>query len=675
MNSVKIFFVFISAFVFYPGFSQKKNQHALIIGIGNYPAAGGWKTISSDRDIECMSSLLKRQGFKDIRVVKDSFATIKGIEEAFQNLTDDILQNSGDIVVVDVSSHGEQIEDDNGDEADGLDECIVTYNAISFNTYNRHRRSMDIKDVWKDYLRDDEFGVMIDKLRSKLGKSGDVIVFMDNCHSGSGTRGDETVRGDQPPLVSDSFDANKYNNIDKTGVFLSAPVNQVNEKDLATYVVISAAKAEELDTETKGDDGIGMGSLTYAVCKVFHNLESGSTYRSVFSKIQGIMNSKVPGQHPVMEGNEVDRIFLGGDFVIQHPYCEIEEIRDSTILIKGGLFSGLSLKAGVAIYPAGTIDTANSIPLAKGVVTKSLNFRSEVTIKPGDRGKVKRITEGWVFVTSPVYAVDPVSIKIVENKSNGNLTGYSTDEINRIKSSLNDLNVIYKGVPDLLLVKGGDNDSLIFAGNGYVFRTVETGTPEYSENLKEAVQSYVQYKFLQSFVASDENAKAEVKLVPVINGKADTSQINKFEKNGQYEFHEGDIFELLISNKSKNAVYVNILDLQPDGKINPLLPYKSIGIYPEDLIIHAGERRLFSNNPIKLAPPYGTEVFKIFVSRNPLDLENLATLKGGEPRGNLNGIEQIVKKSSELATRGAVPTTSNADGTTYNLLFQIKENK
>src|SRR6476659_6533783 len=289
MRYIKLRVVIISLFLVQVTFAQTKNKHALIIGIGNYPAKGGWPVISSARDIPYIDSALIRQGFKDIRILKDGQATKKGIETAFEKLINDIGQNSNDIVVIHVSSHGEQLEDDNGDEADGYDECIVTYNAIAPEKYEQDTTKISFKKVCEEYLRDDEFGALIDRLRSKLGKDGDVVVFMDNCHSGSGTRGLAKVRGGKPPLVSPSFNHLKAG--DTAGVFKEKPTSRGNENNMATYVVISAAKAEELDTETEGDDNQFMGPLTYTVSKVFNVLDNRTTYRGFFARIQSIMNT------------------------------------------------------------------------------------------------------------------------------------------------------------------------------------------------------------------------------------------------------------------------------------------------------------------------------------------------------------------------------------------------
>jgi hypothetical protein len=112
------------------------------------------------------------------------------------------------VVVIHFSSHGEQVADTNGDEADGYDEAIVSYNAAlitqemaSGAAARGTLTKAQFDKLQANYFRDDEFGAYIQQLRAKLGKNGDVVVFMDNCHSGTGTRGSAKVRGGKAALT------------------------------------------------------------------------------------------------------------------------------------------------------------------------------------------------------------------------------------------------------------------------------------------------------------------------------------------------------------------------------------------------------------------------------------------------------------------------------------------
>ena len=88
--------------------------------------------------------------------------------------------------------------------------------------------------------------------------------------------------------------------------------------------------------------------------------------------------------------------------------------------------------------------------------------------------------------------------------------------------------------------------------------------------------------------------KVVVNMLPVINGQIDTSAIAKKTINGILEFEEADQVTLSIQNLGKKPVYVNILDLQPDGIINAILPFKNApegkrNYMPQDLRIMPGQ--------------------------------------------------------------------------------------
>lgn len=649
-RSVITFFLILSSIV-----AIAQTKRALIVAIGDYLK---WPAISSLNDTSYILNALRRQEFdeKNIAILTDSAATVPGITKALNDLI--AASKADDIVVIHFSSHGEQIEDNDNDEADGLDETIVTYGAVP---PDGNRQFEDFEHAQLDYFRDDQFGVLINRLRAKLGTNGDVIVFMDLCHSGTGTRGNAVVRGGKPPLVSKTFDFNKYaRKKDSSEIFSqrsSAQQRGQGSNGLATYVVFEAAGPGELDHETKDENNnLSVGPLSYCVSKVFEKLDSGVTYRSLFSKIAALMNEKAPNQHPALEGTGYDRLLFGGRFIHQKPYVEIEELQGSTIKLKAGLLAGLDTGAKVSVYPSGTIDTSRARPLAEGTVINADTYAATVSLNK-DPG-IAQAHLAWVFVTEPVYRMEPVGIKIAS---------FSGAEATAIKESLKDFPLIrFDGNPELIITKGISTDSIKVMSNGYVFQTVKI-RPD-NNDLKEKLQSYAQYKFLQGLDLGAEDIDVEVKLVPVINGKADTSSINTKIINGIYQYNVGDVLTLLINNKGSDPVFFNVLDLQPDGIIKSLLPRKELGFLPEHLTVPGGTSKLL-NYKIKIGPPLGNEVFKIFVSRTMIDLEGLGTR--GNSRGNLSAVERLVQNSYGTAMRGG-DHVREGDSKTYNLLFIIK---
>ena len=649
MRTPRLLFVFllIPAVVFGQGGAPAAGAHkyALIVAIGDYPAGNGWPKISSVQDVGYLQKALTDQGFAagDITVVKDGAATIEGIREAFAALTGKVKR--GDVAVVHFSCHGEQVEADNNNKIDGLDECVVTYNAVS------PLQSSDYDKDQAQYLRGHVLGRYLRALRAKLGAPGDLVVFMDDCHSGDGTRGLAKIRGGGPPLVSAHFNPGMHLRSDSS---IISREEVKSGTDLASYEVFSAAWPEELDYETTDDrTGVGMGSLTYAICKSFESLgaEGGApTYRELFARIQSIMNYKVPQQHPMFEGNGAERVLFGGKFVKQQDFVGIASVdkRAGRIVLMRGTLAGLDVGSRIAVYPAGTRDTAGKKAVGLGKIVSASAF-SAVAVLDADI-PFKQPADGWVFVTERIYKVEPVRVK-ADKEWRGVLVGDSA--VRLVETD-----------PELTL-KG---DSLKVSGNGYLFGIVTT------DNLIDRLEAYARYKFLQNLSSTAPGLKVEVRLVLIKDGKRDTAATNRRIKGGRLETFEGDQFTIWIRNTGRKDAYVNILDLQPDGQINPVLPNRKME-YPinsHELKIPAGgDYFLPDTDVIGIAPPYGTEVYKVFVSPAEIDVQDLASTRGAG-HGVMRAIEKLVRSSYNLS-RGAEPVTlPNADVTMSEYIFLIK---
>ena len=632
-----------------------QTKHALLIGIGDYSTTRmGWEKLSSNNDLNYIRKALLKQGFakEHIRSVIDSVATKAGIIQAINSFTSLVKEN--DLVMIHVSSHGEQIEDQNGDEIDGLDESIVTYNAIA-PAFSKNK----MKDQ-QEYLRDDEFGLLIDKLRKKLGKNGHVMVSLDLCHSGTGTRGEATVRGGKEPFIYSSTRNTLKEK--KDNVFKEQGILHGGGNDLATYVVFSAARAEELAYETIDEEYNSIGSLSYAISKAFENLETSYTYRTFFTKIQTIIDIKTPQQHPVMEGDGTERLMFGGKFIEQRTFFEIEGISKKIALVNGGKLAGLDSGARISLYPSGTNDLSAAKRFTTGTIIKASAYNSEVLLDTLISIAPKAL---WAFIAEPVFNLSPIVLEI-ESHGNDSLRGFNTQEIKTIKEGVKNFPFIkFYGYPDLLLTKGKEMDTIKLYGSGVVFTTVNRN--EY----KETLLRYVQYKFFKSIEIKDQSGVLDVSLIPLVNGRADTSLKQVGIQDG-YEFKVNDTIVLLIKNFTNTPLYFNVLDLQPDGIINSILPNRKAGIYPSDLKIGVGKTLLLSQYPIRILPPHGNEVFKIFCSKEEINMEEIVVLKAKISRGNLSALEKIVQAGYVKTDRGIETTiVSNSEGSMFNLPFTI----
>ena len=234
-----------------------QTRRALVIGIGQQEDKA-WGKINGDKDVVYVEAMLKAAKYKEVNITMlvNGQATKNGIVKAFKGLVSQC--KVGDIVYVHYSGHGQQMKDVHNDEKDGLDECWIPYDAY---------RKPCKKDRGEKHLTDDEVNYYLNTIRDKIGDKGKMLVVIDACHSGDGTRGDddEVVRG-----VEDIFDAIKSfiwgtSSSDKGN---KKVVNPNAKENRERWITLSACRSDQVNVEMKSP---AVGKLTYALWKELKN--------------------------------------------------------------------------------------------------------------------------------------------------------------------------------------------------------------------------------------------------------------------------------------------------------------------------------------------------------------------------------------------------------------------
>lgn len=146
-------------------------DRALLVGVEKYGDNRVPETPGCVQDALQTAEFLKsRYNFADssIKVLTNEAATSTSIEQEFRRWLIEGTQ-PGDRVFFLYAGHGSQLKDDNGDEADGLDETIAPYDVNP--------------ETGAGEIRDDVFDEMIAALSGRRA----VLVF-DSCHSGTISR-------------------------------------------------------------------------------------------------------------------------------------------------------------------------------------------------------------------------------------------------------------------------------------------------------------------------------------------------------------------------------------------------------------------------------------------------------------------------------------------------------
>ena len=279
-----------------------QTKRALVIGLGEQQDKA-WNKINGDKDVPFVQAMLKNAGFKSVMTLVNRQATKTGIVGAFKRMTASCKH--GDVVYIHYSGHGQQMTDVHNDERDGLDECWIPYDACrkASATYHGER-----------HLTDDELNFYLNAIRNKVGAKGKLLVVIDACHSGDGTRGedDEIVRGVEDTLVVDSqnarglyetFEAIKsfFVGDNGKGNFINTKAKPLAER----WITISACRSDQVNIEMKSP---AVGKLTYALWKELKNsdkVNNGEFMRRIKKFVNRNTGSRP--QQPEMTGEDINK--------------------------------------------------------------------------------------------------------------------------------------------------------------------------------------------------------------------------------------------------------------------------------------------------------------------------------------------------------------------------------
>lgn len=235
-----------------------QRKRALLVGISHYDTAltgYQWNNINGVEDVNLLSPILKNQGFTTT-VLLDEQATFDNIVSQITQFTN--KTKKGDVVYLHFSTHGQPIEDINGDEEDGWDESIVPIDA-----YKIYKKGVY---EGQKHLTDDLLNKYVKKLREKIGHSGFLYVIIDACHAGTSSRAnDETVRGTHVGFT--------YNNkVFKPSTTKKSHYRVEASARLSDVLFIEACRPDQVNTEIKVE-GKRFGPLSYNIAQTLSALK------------------------------------------------------------------------------------------------------------------------------------------------------------------------------------------------------------------------------------------------------------------------------------------------------------------------------------------------------------------------------------------------------------------
>ena len=172
-----------------PQIVKPRQTWAVVIGISEYKSVRPILAYPED-DAKAFADFLTEQAelpIDHLTVLLGAEATLSNILAAMHWLVR--MSGPDDLAIFYFAGHGGFWPDDNGDEEDGVDEFTIPYDA--------NKDAMEAT-----CLRDDYFGSQfMDKLRRKH-----VLIILDSCYSGGGTRGARALQSGFRPAVGKKAD-------------------------------------------------------------------------------------------------------------------------------------------------------------------------------------------------------------------------------------------------------------------------------------------------------------------------------------------------------------------------------------------------------------------------------------------------------------------------------------
>ncbi|MEM9244605.1 MAG: caspase family protein, partial [Cyanobacteria bacterium P01_F01_bin.153] len=261
-------------------------------------------------------------------------------------------------------------------EPDGMNETLVCYDS-------RTATGRDLADKELRYL-----------IAQVAQKNPHILVLMDCCHSGGGTRdvaegtrqgpADNRVR----PLGSYLFA--------QDSAFLQGLSSERNLPE-GRHVVLSACRDYQLAKECRGADGKAHGAFSYYLLETLQRSQGKMSYRELIRNLNALVSSKQRDQSPLIyatNGEDLSLSFLGGaaQSEVSDAFALSYSNRDRTWFIDGGAVHGVPKPAGdqttmLAVMPV-DVPAEESRSLSRAVarlkVSRVMGNRSQVEVTEGE---------------------------------------------------------------------------------------------------------------------------------------------------------------------------------------------------------------------------------------------------------------------------------------------------
>ena len=577
---------------------------------------------------------------------KELKPTYKNIIKAFQEIT--AIAKAGEQVYIHYSGHGGRALTVYPElKGKGLDdESIVPVDFGSSGCY----------------LRDVEIATLIKRLTDK---GCIVTVIFDSCHSGGATRGDCAIRGsevdqiDTVPRTQDSLVASRKELLNNWRILTQA------NPELSTawlpkspdYVFLAACRPSEYAYEYAVNGGKRNGALTYWMIDTLTSSTSPLTYRSLYNRVKGMVQSKFPQQLPMLTGN-CDRLVFGSENRYTPYAVTVVKVSENQqeVILDAGLAQGLSQGTRFTIYPVNVQDAEKTQQIAVVEISEIQADRSTAKILDVVKSKIEPGATA-VMVAAPVDLIRKVRF-FTEKQPGDKENQLPLDLVNQQTAALEKVRQAMTGNGWVVEVKQGEAAHYQVAVGRNGEYEISIGTPiknllpmlmindsQAAEKVVERLIHLVKYQSVQAL----DNPASE--LTEYVEFQLCDQNKQPFPDQNNITLTPGKISYLRIKNTSSHPLNIAVLNLEPTWQISQVpiqgdsSPFFALQINQQT---YTKLRLQLSGNRYQQAQ----EIVKIFVTKGLANFQwlTLPALDRSLDKGNLN--LQLAEKAEELRTRG-----------------------
>ncbi|MEP7108533.1 MAG: caspase family protein [Ferruginibacter sp.] len=259
------------------------NKTALCIGINNYPGTQN-DLNGCVNDANDWAKELESRGFT-VTLLLDAKAKKANIIKEMKKMLNATKED--DSVVIQYSGHGSYVPDENGDEADGKDECMCPHDIAKKNGEN-------------NFITDDE---LFDIYSLRHHKSR-LVIISDSCHSGTNSRAAILLSPTKQPRKSRFLSPANFLSAKEMAKFGSSNgFQKASKPGRYAGLLMAGCQDSQVSYDAYFQDRPN-GAFSFAALKALKELgkSPSATYNDWFKGIKKILPSQDYDQIPNLYG-------------------------------------------------------------------------------------------------------------------------------------------------------------------------------------------------------------------------------------------------------------------------------------------------------------------------------------------------------------------------------------